>query len=62
MASNETKYRGFWLIRLPRRWVVKNGFNHKVGDFDTAAAAKAYIDRLLTAGGRSDAGDYGCPI
>ena len=62
MTSNETKYRGFWLTRLPRRWLVKNGFNKKVGDFESAAAAKAHIDRILTDGKRSDAGDYGCPV
>lgn len=62
MKQSEKNYRGFWVIRLPRRWVVKDGFGRKVGDFDSFAAATAYVDRLLAGANRSDAGDYGCPI
>jgi hypothetical protein len=62
MSSNTVKYRNFFVIRLPRRWVVKNGFHSKVGDFESLEAAKAYIDRLMKGGDRTDASDYGCPI
>lgn len=59
MKNNTQEYRGYKIVRLPRRWVVLNKCGSQVAAFSTLSAAKTQIDRFVDP---TDASDYGCPI
>jgi extradiol dioxygenase family protein len=58
-ATKNHEYRGFTIVRLPRRWVVLDRWGSQLNAHSTLTAAKAFIDRLLTP---IDGTDIGMPF
>ena len=59
--NNGTKYKGHYIIRLPRKWFVRTVSGHKIGMFETLDDAKSHIDRVLkkAAETATDISEYG---
>lgn len=62
MNSAEVRYRGFYVVKTQRRWVIKTWRGDKLGVFNSLDEAKADIDRIMQGNCRTDAGQYGCTI
>ncbi len=59
MKIEKLDYRGYFIAKRRRRFVVLNKHCQEVEAHTTLAAAKAQIDRLIDP---VDASFYGCPI
>ena len=70
MTKATHDYRGFQIVKLPRRrigafgdtYVVLTKLGKKWSAHSSLREAKAEIDRLLVGGNVTDASQYGCPV
>jgi len=64
MNKKEQKYRGTYIVRSKRGWLILDSLRRERSVHSSLADAKAEIDRWYREAAKTavDASEYGCPI